>query len=119
MTGPQVRQELLASRGLVLPSFAEGLPVVIMEALALRRPVISTYVAGIPELVRTGETGWLVPAGDVEELVEAMVQLLDAPIDQLERMGRAGAERVTRDHNISSEVHKLLDLIEWTGQDWP
>jgi len=117
MTGPQVRHELLASRGLVLPSFAEGLPVVIMEALALRRPVISTYVAGIPELVRPGETGWLVPAGDVDELVAAMIQMLDAPLDQLERMGQTGAERVVRDHNIRTEVGKLLDLIERTGRD--
>jgi glycosyltransferase involved in cell wall biosynthesis len=117
MTGPQVRHELLASRGLVLPSFAEGLPVVIMEALALRRPVISTYVAGIPELVRPGETGWLVPAGDVDELVAAMIQMLDAPLDQLERMGQAGAARVARDHDIRTEVGKLLDLIERTAPD--
>ena len=60
----EVRQHILDARALVLPSFAEGLPVVIMEAMALRRPVISTYVAGIPELVRDGEHGWLVPAGD-------------------------------------------------------
>ena len=48
-----VREEILAARALVLPSFAEGLPVVLMEAMALRRPVLSTYVAGIPELVNT------------------------------------------------------------------
>ena len=58
-----VRQELLAARALVLPSFAEGLPVAIMEALALGRPVISTYIAGIPELVQPGVNGWLVPPG--------------------------------------------------------
>src|SRR5690348_8438632 len=63
-----VRDEILAARALVLPSFAEGLPVVIMEAMALGRPVISTFVAGIPELVHTGEHGWLVPAGDSEAL---------------------------------------------------
>jgi glycosyltransferase involved in cell wall biosynthesis len=112
MTGEQVRQEILASRALVLPSFAEGLPVVIMEALALRRPVVATYVAGIPELVRPGETGWLVPAGDAEELAEAIAQVLDAPADQLERMGQAGAERVVRNHDIRTEAGKLLKLIE-------
>ena len=73
-----VREELLAARALVLPSFAEGLPVVIMEAMALRRPVISTYVAGIPELVRSGEHGWLVPAGDVEALADAMQACLSS-----------------------------------------
>ncbi|RTL66656.1 MAG: glycosyltransferase, partial [Hyphomicrobiales bacterium] len=62
----QVRDEIRKARALVLPSFAESLPVVIMEAMALRRPVISTYVAGIPELVRDGETGWLVPAGSID-----------------------------------------------------
>ena len=54
ISSAQVRDELLAARALVLPSFAEGLPVVIMEAMALGRPVISTFIAGIPELVRDG-----------------------------------------------------------------
>lgn len=57
-----VRKELQRSRALVLPSFAEGLPIVIMESLAQGRPVISTYIAGIPELVEPGVNGWLVPA---------------------------------------------------------
>ncbi len=111
-TGEQVRQEILASRALVLPSFAEGLPVVIMESLALHRPVVSTYIAGIPELIRPGETGWLVPAGDVQALADAIAQVLDAPSSQLEQMGRIGAERVELDHNIRTEARKLLALIE-------
>ena len=110
-SGEEVRRELLGSRGLVLPSFAEGLPVVIMEALALRRPVISTYIAGIPELIRPGETGWLVPAGDVEALADAMIQLIDAPADQLGRMGEAGARAVAREHDVRIEARKLLGLI--------
>ena len=65
-----MREEISAARALVQPSLAEGLPVVIMEALALRRPIISTFIAGIPELVGPGEHGWLVPAGDVDALVE-------------------------------------------------
>src|SRR5262249_19021744 len=72
------RDELLAARALVLASFAEGLPVVVMEAMALRRPVITTYVAGIPELVRDPDDGWLVPAGDVAALAEAMAACLAA-----------------------------------------
>src|ERR1019366_4420828 len=89
ISGEQVRKEILAARALVLPSFAEGLPVVLMEAMALQRPVISTFVAGIPELVLPGEHGWLVPAGDVEALASAMQVCLDAPTDTLARMGEA------------------------------
>ena len=111
-TGEEVRRALLDSRALVLPSFGEGLPVVIMEALALRRPVISTYIAGIPELVRPGETGWLVPAGDSEALADAMAEVLDAPRANLERMGEAGALAVARDHDVRVEARKLLDLID-------
>ena len=103
----QVRDEILNARALVLPSFAEGLPVVIMEAMALRRPVISTYVAGIPELVRAGESGWLFPAGDVDALVAAMQACLSAPTDELARMADAGQRRVLARHDIDTEAAKL------------
>jgi glycosyltransferase involved in cell wall biosynthesis len=108
---PEVRRELEAARALVLPSFAEGLPVVIMEALALGRPVISTYVAGIPELVEPGRNGWLVPAGAVEPLAEAMAEALAADPAELEAMGRAGAARVAERHDAAAEAGKLADLI--------
>ena len=72
ISSDQVRNEILSARALVLPSFAEGLPVVVMEAMALHRPVLTTYVAGIPELVRPAEGGWLFPAGDVEALTEVL-----------------------------------------------
>ncbi|HAC47901.1 MAG TPA: colanic acid biosynthesis glycosyltransferase WcaL, partial [Sulfitobacter sp.] len=61
----RVTSELSAAHALVMPSFAEGLPMVVMEAMAAARPVIATYIAGTPELVQPGQTGWLVPAGDV------------------------------------------------------
>ncbi len=108
----QVREEILAARALVLPSFAEGLPVVIMEAMALRRPVISTFVAGIPELVRDGANGWLVPAGDVEALADAMAACLDAPPDALARMGAAAHERVLARHDVDREAAKLVALFD-------
>jgi colanic acid/amylovoran biosynthesis glycosyltransferase len=107
----QVRDEILAARALVLPSFAEGVPVVIMEAMALRRPVISTFVAGIPELVQTGEHGWLVPAGDVGALMQAMQICLDAPANVLVRMGQAGYQRAHEFHNVDTETVGLVDLF--------
>jgi colanic acid/amylovoran biosynthesis glycosyltransferase len=106
-----VRQELLAACALVLPSFAEGLPVAIMEALALHRPVISTYVAGIPELVQPGVNGWLIPAGAIEPLVDVMAEVLTADPAELERMGRAGAARVGEQHNISTQAETLASLF--------
>ena len=100
-----------AARALVLPSFAEGLPVVIMEALALGRPVISTYVAGIPELVESGRHGWLVPAAAIEPLASAMTAALTADTIDLQAMGRAGAARVAEQHNVNTEAKKLAELI--------
>lgn len=108
----QVRQTILSARALVLPSFAEGLPVVIMEALALGRPVISTYVAGIPELVESEVCGWLVPPGSVEELVVAMRKALRAPVEKLEQMGNIGAKRVASCHNVAIESSKLVTLFQ-------
>ncbi len=111
ISGEQVCDEIVAARGLILPSFAEGLPVVIMEAMALRRPIISTFIAGIPELVKPGEHGWLVPAGDVEALVEAMQACLDAPTDMLTRFGEAGRKRVLARHDADIEAMKLAKLF--------
>lgn len=106
-----VRDLIRDSRALVLPSFAEGLPVVLMEALALGRPVISTYVAGIPELVQPGVSGWLIPAGSVDALVDAMRSALSAPVDTLERMGLVGSARVAEQHNADTEAARLIEII--------
>jgi len=111
MSNSAVREQILASRALLLPSFAEGLPVVIMEALALKRPVISTYVAGIPELVQPNINGWLVPAGDVEALADAMREALTAPPHRLAEMGQQGAARVLDNHDATREATKLKDLF--------
>jgi glycosyltransferase involved in cell wall biosynthesis len=111
MDAGQVREAILAARAFVLPSFAEGLPVVLMEALALGRPVISTAIAGIPELVLPGVTGWLVPAGSVEALVPAMREALEASPARLAELGRAGAALVAEQHDARREARKLLELF--------
>ena len=110
-SGEEVKKHIINARALVLPSFAEGLPVVIMEALALGRPAISTYVAGIPELVSHGVNGWLVPAGSVEELKNAIRSVLVLPEQQLAQMGKAGAESVFLRHNVTREADKLVKLF--------
>jgi glycosyltransferase involved in cell wall biosynthesis len=108
----QVAQEIESARALVLPSLAEGLPVVIMEAMALGRPVVSTYVAGIPELVEPGHNGWLVPAGEVSSLSSAIEQVLSLPSEKLSEMGRAGREAVLRRHDVRKSSALLRRLIE-------
>jgi glycosyltransferase involved in cell wall biosynthesis/GT2 family glycosyltransferase len=111
LSNDAVRAELAAARLMVLPSFAEGLPVVLMEALALGRPVVTTYVAGIPELVRHGENGWLVPAGDPDALAAALADGLRADPDRLAAMGRAGAAAAAAMHDADQEAGKLAALF--------
>lgn len=107
-----VLQHIQAARTLVLPSFAEGLPVVLMEALSLHRPVISTYVAGIPELVVPGNSGWLVPAGSIEPLVDAMAEALTAAPATLQILGQQGAERVKANHDSATIARQILPLFK-------
>lgn len=102
-----VRRHLLESRAFVLPSFGEGLPVVIMEALALERPVIASAIAGTPELV-DARCGWLIPAGAVEPLVDAMTAALTAPPETLARMGAEGRARVLAAHDARRNGPELL-----------
>ena len=106
-----MRAELLAARAMVLPSFAEGLPVVLMEALALGRPAISTYVAGIPELIRDGENGWLIPAGSLPALSRAIKSALETPPAALSEMGKAGASAVAERHDARREAARLGALF--------
>lgn len=106
----EVRRHVSEARALVLASFAEGLPVVIMEALAMERPVVSTYIAGIPELV-DADCGWLVPAGDAGALAEALRAALSAPPERLAEMGRAGRARVEARHDQKAEAAALLRLM--------
>jgi glycosyltransferase involved in cell wall biosynthesis len=106
----EIGEYLEAARALVQPSFAEGLPVVIMEALALARPVVTTAIAGIPELVDT-ECGWLIPPGSVDALVGALVEVLNAPEDELNRRGRVGRDRVAQMHNAERNAAQLVEAI--------
>lgn len=111
ISSAEVRNEILGARALVLPSFAEGLPVVIMEAMALCRPVLTTYVAGIPELVRQGESGWLFPAGSLDGLVEAMEDCLSKTAEELQAMGSVAHRRVIVRHSIETEAASLGKLF--------
>jgi len=114
VSSTQVRDLLLASRAMVLPSFAEGLPVVIMEAMALQRPVITTSIAGIPELVAHAKTGWLVIPGSVESLIQAMREALHSTPAALAEMGRQGRAAVLQAHDIELEAAKLAEHFKRT-----
>jgi glycosyltransferase involved in cell wall biosynthesis len=107
----EIRRQLLAARALVLASFAEGLPMVIMEAFALGRAVIATQIAGIPELVRPGENGWLVPPGRADALAQAMLEALDTAAGRLDEMAAAGRRAVAERHATQTECDRLESLF--------
>jgi colanic acid/amylovoran biosynthesis glycosyltransferase len=109
-TAAEIREHLKRSRAFVLPSFAEGLPVVIMEALALGRPVISTAIAGIPELV-DGSCGWLIPAGSEDALVDAMSAALHASAEDLSTTSAVGRERVLKMHDADRNAALLTKAL--------
>ncbi|WP_417205750.1 glycosyltransferase family 4 protein [Antarctobacter sp.] len=104
--------EILSKADLfVLPSFAEGLPVVLMEAMAAGVPVITTRIAGVPELVTHGHNGLLVPPGNATALRAAIETLVSDP-DLRSKMGAAGRETVKADFDIATEAKKLSWLFE-------
>ncbi len=107
-----VRAALAASHALILPSFAEGLPVVVMEAMAAGRPIIATSIAGLPELV-TPDVGWLVPAGDATALANAIRAMGSHNITI---MGHAARQRVFARHDIDMQAEKLNLLFASKGR---
>jgi glycosyltransferase involved in cell wall biosynthesis len=107
----EVAALLRGATALVLPSFAEGLPVVLMEALAARVPVVATRIAGVAELVEDGVSGLLVPPGDAVALRAALARVLGDPA--LRRaMGEAGRARVVAEFASDKEAAWLAHLFE-------
>lgn len=116
-----VRAHISRARAVVLPSFAEGLPMAIQEAFALGRPVISTYVAGIPELVSPGKNGWLFYAGNRGGLIQAMQEALDTPVSRLAKMGHAARLAVQAQHDITQQAlllkHHFMANVKQTSSE--
>ncbi|MDG1170065.1 MAG: glycosyltransferase family 4 protein [Sulfitobacter sp.] len=107
----RVKHELTSAHALIMPSFAEGLPMVVMEAMAEGRPIIATYVAGTPELVLQKENGWLVPAGDSDALAAAMDNMARTPFATLKKKGAAAHARAMERHNVYNEAEKLANFM--------
>lgn len=110
-TNAEVRRRIGETRALLLPSHAEGLPIVIMEAFAMGRPVITTRIAAIPELVDE-KCGWLVEPGDAQGLAGAIGSAMAATKAALAKMGREGRKRVVARHDLAMIAPKLIALFE-------
>ena len=109
----QVRQLLRETDVFVMSSFAEGVPVVLMEAMAAGVAVVAPRIAGIPELVDDGQCGYLVPPGDPAALADRIEKLLLDP--QLRnRFSAAGRSKVQNEFNIAAEVQRLYQILTGT-----
>lgn len=113
-SGSEVRAALLRARALVLPSLAEGLPIVIMESFALGRPVLTTDAFGMPELV-DASCGWLARPGDMDSLVQCLDDMMSRGPDALAAMGRIGRARVVAMHDQNASARRLRDLMGLRG----
>jgi glycosyltransferase involved in cell wall biosynthesis len=115
LRGPQselaVLQAMARAHVFAMSSLMEGLPVVLMEALAMELPVVAPDITGIPELVREGETGLLYPAGDWKQLAARLERLATDPEIRV-RLGRAGKERVLRDFDVRNAAVPLARLLD-------
>lgn len=116
---PDVRPYITASDVLVLPSYREGFPNVVLQALSLERPVIVTDVSGANEITFPGENGWIVPIRDADALYTAMQQAMEMDSATLSEMGKNGRRLVAERHeksiylaNLVAFYHSLLSDID-------
>jgi glycosyltransferase involved in cell wall biosynthesis len=112
LSGEDVRRVIQASSGIVLPSFAEGLPVVLMEAMGLGRPALTTRITGIPELVIDGHNGWLMTPADPEALVRVLIEFAQTSDERLNELGRHAHQAAAAKHQIKGAVLALDRLLE-------
>ncbi len=107
----EVANNLANTDVFVLPSFAEGVPVVLMEAMASSVPVVATQIAGISELVEEGISGYLVPPGDQKLLADRISNLL-ANSELRKQMGQSGREKVKEEFNTRIEANRILTILQ-------
>lgn len=117
-TSDEIRQLLGRADVFALASFAEGVPVALMEAMAMEVPCVSTCVAGIPELIRNDLDGLLVPASSIEAMASALARLLDDPLLR-RRFGIAGSRRVQEIYNLPQNVHFLAKMFRQLVSECP
>lgn len=107
----QTLQRVAAADLFILASFAEGIPVSLMEAMALGVPCISTYIAGIPELIENERDGILVPAGSVDDLANAILRLAHDP-ELRRRLAETARDRVLREYSLSDNLKLLASMLD-------
>ncbi|GAB6139444.1 glycosyltransferase [Methylosoma difficile] len=105
-----IRELYAAADIFCIPSFAEGIPVVLMEAMAMEIPCVTTRITGIPELIQDGETGLLVAPSSVDELAEALARLMDDARLRL-RLAKKGREYVLEHYDLAKNVERLADIF--------
>ena len=94
-----------------LASFAEGIPVVLMEAMAMEIPCVATRITGIPELIEDGVSGLLVSPSDVEGMAAAMLRLMESA-ELRESLGKAGRQRVQQNYELATSADRLADVFQ-------
>jgi glycosyltransferase involved in cell wall biosynthesis len=90
----------------------EGLPLIVLEALAVGRPVIATRVAGTPEILTRDDVGWLVSPGNAAELADAMQRAVCLPADRISAMRLAARQHAVDHFDASREYGRIVSLVE-------
>jgi colanic acid/amylovoran biosynthesis glycosyltransferase len=114
LSHPSTRELLGTADLFVLPSFAEGVPVALMEAMSMRIACVSTYVAGIPELIEPGKQGLLIPPSSQQELTEAMACLLTDSRCRM-TLAAAGRQKVLSSYDLNTNINTLADVLQKYG----
>lgn len=107
----RIRELYAGAHAFALASFAEGIPVVLMEAMSMEIPCVTTCITGIPELIRNEVDGLLVSPSDEDALAGALARLMDEP-DLAERLGRDGRRRVQEKYHLGRNTQRLGEIFD-------
>jgi glycosyltransferase involved in cell wall biosynthesis len=107
----RIRDLYAKADAFALASFAEGIPVVLMEAMAMEIPCVSTWITGIPELIRDSVDGLLVAPSDVDSLAWAIARLMDDE-ELRSRLAKAGRRRVIDKFNLAHNIAQLAEVFD-------
>ena len=99
---------------IIVPSLSEGIPNIVLEGMAMNKPVISTNVGGIPEIIQHGQNGWLVEPGKPEQISSMLIELLNSK-EKVKKITDVAQDSLFPKFSVETRINKFIEIYDYVS----